>query len=94
MFTRLVRLHQDVAISTFLEKLKSNSSGWMKRTLNNKFAWQIGYGAFTVSESKMETVRQYIRNQEEHHKKMTFLEEFEALLKAHNIEYDPKYLFK
>ena len=90
----LVRLHQDMPISTFMEKLKSNSSGWVKRTLDNKFSWQIGYGAFTVSESGIEKVTQYIRDQARHHQKMTFEEEFIKLLKAHNIEFDRKYLFK
>ena len=58
------------------------------------FHWQDGYGAFTVSKSQMETVRRYIAGQEAHHRKVTFQEEFLALLKAHEIEYQERYLWK
>jgi len=58
------------------------------------FHWQDGYGAFTVSKSQMETVRRYIAGQEAHHRKLTFQEEFLALLKAHEIEYDERYIWK
>jgi len=90
----LIGLHQDMSVATFLEKLKSNSTGWVKRNFNSKFGWQTGYGAFSVSESRIEYVRRYIRNQKKHHSKMTFKEEFIALLKAHKIDFDPKFLFK
>jgi len=90
----LVRLHQDMPISTVMEKLKSNSTGWVRRTLDDKFSWQMGYGAFSVCEFRIERVRQYIRNQAEHHMKKTFEEEFIELLEAHNIKFDRRYLFK
>src|SRR5215472_15327539 len=77
----LVGWHQDLSISTFLEKLKSSSTGWVRHHLSKEFGWQIGYGAFSVSESQSEAVRRYIRNQKKHHSKMRFEEEFIALLK-------------
>jgi hypothetical protein len=58
-----------------------------------KFEWQEGFGAFSVSDSRREDVIAYIRNQEEHQKKPNFQEEFIALLKAHNVDYDPRYVF-
>ena len=57
------------------------------------FSWQSGYGAFSVSESNVEQVKLYIANQEEHHRKMTFQEEFRLLLKRHGIQYDERYVW-
>jgi len=64
---------------------------WPQR---DSFAWQTGYGAFSVSESNVDQFREYIARQEEHHKKMMFQEEFIAFLRRHNVEYDPKYVWK
>ena len=58
------------------------------------FAWQIGYGAFSVSYSNLDEVRQYIESQAEHHRTMSYQEEFIAFLKRHNIEYDERYLWE
>ena len=58
------------------------------------FAWQQGYGAFTVSPSQEDRVRQYIANQEVHHRTVSFQEEFVALLRAHGIEFDERYLWE
>ena len=74
-----------VAVSDFLSKLKSNTSKWMKQFCAD-FEWQGGYTALTVSQSEVERLRRYIRNQEEHHKKMSFEEELARLLKAHRIK--------
>ena len=92
----LARLRQDKAVSAVLRDIKANSSGWIHRTLPElrSFAWQGGYGAFTVSQSQAERVRRYIEGQEEHHRKYTFKEELVALLKAHGIEYDERYLWE
>ena len=92
----LARLRQDKAVSDLLRSIKANSSGWIHDSFPKlrSFHWQDGYGAFTVSRSQMETVRRYIANQEVHHRKFTFQEEFQALLKAHEIEYDERYLWK
>ena len=69
--------------------LKANSSKW----LSPKFEWQAGYGAFGVSASNRGKVIAYIENQEKHHKKMTFEEEFLAFLKKAGVEYDPRHVF-
>src|SRR5262245_22198501 len=84
----LAKLPPTIAISEFLEKLKANSSKWAK-SVRRGFGWQDGYSAFTVSESQVERVRNYIRNQREHHKKVSFRDELIALLEAHGVAYDP-----
>ncbi len=88
-------VHPTVAIADFIGKVKSNSSGWIHETFADlrDFDWQDGYAAFTVSPSVMPKVKEYIRSQPEHHKKMTFQEELIALLKKHDIEYDEKYIW-
>jgi hypothetical protein len=62
-----------------MSKLKSSSSGWAKRQTAGRFGWQARFGAFTVSESQVERVRRYIRNQEQHHRKHSFEDEFKVL---------------
>ena len=91
----LARLRQDKAVSDAIRDLKANSSGWIHKTFDTLqvFAWQSGYGAFTVSESQVPKVRQYIRNQLEHHRTVSFKEEFVALLKAHGIEFEEAHLW-
>ena len=88
----LAKLPPTIAVSDFLEKLKSNSSKWAK-SVKRDFGWQGGYAAFTVSESQVSRVRHYIQNQREHHQKSTFEEELIALLQAHGLSYDPKHLW-
>ena len=85
----LVALPGTIGYSTVIQKIKENSSKW----LGPKFEWQEGFGAFSVSDSRRDDVIAYIHNQEEHHKKRSFEEEFIALLKAHNVDYDPRYVF-
>ena len=91
----LAKLRQDKALSDVIRSIKANSSGWIHRTFErqNDFAWQSGYGAFSVSTSQVEKVRSYVANQEEHHRRTTFQEEFLALLDAHHVEYDARYVF-
>ncbi len=72
-----------------VQKLKGSSSHWMGKG----FSWQEGYGAFSVSPSQIEVVRKYIRNQEQHHRKRNFEEEFVALLHHCGMEYDERYVF-
>ena len=91
----LCSMHQDMSVSAAMRQVKSETSGWIHRefpTLDD-FAWQEGYGAFTVSRSNIDQVAAYIREQEAHHKKMTFEEEFIQLLDRHGVEYDLKYVF-
>jgi putative transposase len=84
-----------LSIATVMEKVKANSSGWLKERWPERsyFAWQTGYAAFSVSKSHVEQVKRYIGNQEKHHRKVTFQEELLAFLKKREIEYDPRYVF-
>ena len=84
----LAKLRPTISVSDFLSQLKSGSSGWGKRQTAGRFGWQARFAAFTVSESQVEHVRRYIRNQEEHHRIRSFEEEFKALLRAHHIDFD------
>ena len=84
-----------LSIASVMEKLKANSSGWVKERWPDRryFGWQTGYAAFSVSKSHVDQVKRYIGNQERHHRKVTFQEELLAFLKKHEIEYDPRYVF-
>jgi len=86
---------QTLSIAATMEKVKSHSSGWIKDRWPNKqyFAWQAGYAAFSVSKSNAEQVQRYIRNQEAHHRKVSFQEELLAFLHKQGVEYDPRYVF-
>ena len=78
-----------------LRVIKANSSLWVHETWQGAaFAWQAGYGAFSVSQSNVPAVVKYIRNQEQHHRKISFQEEFIAFLKAHRIPYDERYIWE
>lgn len=91
----LAKLRPDNSLSNILRDLKANSTGWMHKIFpeTKDFSWQNGYGAFTVSASQIEKVRNYIANQETHHAKISFKEEFIKLLRANEIEFDEKFLF-
>ncbi|MCZ7644728.1 MAG: IS200/IS605 family transposase [Planctomycetota bacterium] len=91
----LALLHPTIAPADFVRTLKAGSSRWIHETFSDLagFAWQTGYGAFSVSKSNVETVVAYIRGQEEHHRKMTFKEELLALLRKHDLDYDERYLW-
>jgi REP element-mobilizing transposase RayT len=79
-------------LSYAMRDLKANSSRWMSEH-GTPFAWQEGFGAFSVSPSQAPVVKRYVRNQAEHHKKRNFEEEFLLLLKKSGISYDPKHVF-
>ena len=87
-------MRTDVAVADAMRAWKSLSSGWVHKTFpaERDFAWQNGYAAFSVSESNADEAQRYIANQESHHRKQTFEEEFLALLKRHGIEYDPRFV--
>jgi putative transposase len=90
----LISLPPVVSISDALRFIKSNSSGWVHdKWPRRSFAWQLGYGAFSVSKSNVPEVLSYIRNQETHHRKVTFKEEFVDFLVKHEIEYDERYIW-
>jgi putative transposase len=88
----LFHLPPSMALARAVNLLKANSSKWMNER-GKRFAWQEGYGAFSVSESNTVAVAEYVRNQKLHHQKMTFEEEYLALLKKHGVEFDPKRVF-
>ena len=90
----LVSVTKTIALADLVRTIKAESSRWLKRysPIYNQFAWQEGYGAFSVSASLKSKVIQYIRNQEHHHEKRTFAEEFKVFLDAYGIEYDHRYL--
>ena len=92
----LAKLRPDKAVSNLLRDLKANASGWMHKVFPelNGFRWQDGYGAFTVSQSQVEQVSQYIRRQQQHHQKKSFKDEFIALLRINGIEFNERYLWK
>ncbi|GMV91489.1 MAG: hypothetical protein AMXMBFR82_12670 [Candidatus Hydrogenedentota bacterium] len=91
----LARIHQTVAVADLLREVKAGSSKWVHDTFPElrDFAWQGGYGAFTVSASQVNRVKTYFETQEAHHRKEDFKTEFLRLLKAHDIEYDERYIW-
>jgi putative transposase len=90
----LVSLPPTVSASYAMQFIKANSSKWARERFGKPFAWQIGYGAFSVSRSNVDAVVKYIQNQEEHHKTSDFKEEFLKLLRSHEVDFDEKYLWK
>ena len=92
----LCQLHRTMSISTLVEKIKSSSSSRIKEEPNlevKDFHWQTGYGVFTVSQSNVRQVIEYIENQDEHHRKRTSQDELRILLQKHEIEWDEKYVW-
>ena len=91
----LFSLSKNYALKKIVEEVKKGSSKWIK-TIDGKlkdFAWQDGYGAFSVSESNVADVKRYIERQEDHHRRMTFQDELRQLLVRHSIAFDEKYLW-
>jgi len=90
----LFRLSKNHALSKVVKNVKKDSSKWMKAEGVAGFTWQIGYGAFSVSASKVEVVSNYILRQKEHHKKQSFREEVEEFVRKYDvIAYDPQYFW-
>ena len=89
-------LPPSISISHLIQKVKANSSRWIneKKFVDGKFQWQQGYGAFSYSRSHRDVVIKYIMNQEMHHKKKTFQEEYVDMLNKFEIVYEPNYLFE
>ncbi len=92
----LVSMHPKQAPSDLMYELKRSSSLWINENkfVVGKFSWQEGFGAFSYSQSQISRVSKYIENQETHHKKKTFREEYLDFLKAFNIEFDERYVYK
>ena len=90
----LVGLRATHCLADVMRELKAVSSRWVHETIGLRaFAWQEGYGAFTVSAGRRDDVRVYIENQDEHHRTRTFREEYLDLLKRSGMEFDPRYVF-
>ena len=91
----LTKMSRLISVSDFLKELKIESSKWVKTKggLLAKFRWQNGYGAFSVGQHEIERVMSYIQNQEEHHRKKAFREEYRSFLQENNIEYDERYVW-
>jgi putative transposase len=90
----VTKLKPGTALAALVRAIKAKSSKWAKeREPRLQFAWQRGYGAFTVSESRLEAVRSYVRNQEEHHRTRSFQDELIRLLARHGIAYDERFLW-
>lgn len=91
-----IGLKPSMSISDLVRDMKNNSSNFVndRKLVKGKFLWQAGYGAFSYSHSHIKTVYDYILNQEKHHEKKTFKEEYFEFLKKFEVEYDEKYLFE
>ncbi len=91
----VAKFKADASVPAMLRIIKANSSKWVnehKSRTGPRFAWQTGYAAFSVSESQLDSVRAYVRNQARHHAKHSFKDELVALLRRHAIEFDSRYL--
>jgi putative transposase len=89
----LLSLLATLPLSKAMQLIKGASSHWMNENHTRDFAWQEGYGAFTVGISQKDQTISYIRRQPEHHKKRSFEEEFVTFLKKHGVEYDPQHVW-
>jgi len=92
----LVGTKPDCNLSDLVRDIKANSSRWIneQKYVTGKFEWQNGFGAFTVSQSGIKNLINYIENQEAHHRKKSFNDEYIAFLKAYEVNFKPEYLFK
>ena len=92
----LCKLSKKIALMKLLEEVKSHSLKWIKTKGEGyrNFYWQDGYGAFSVNPAEVDTTISYIANQHEHHKKITFQEEYRAFLKEYKVEYDERYVWE
>lgn len=91
----LLSIKPNCLLSDLMRDIKAGSSKWIneKKFVAGKFQWQEGFGSFSVSQSQLDKVISYIDNQENHHKKKSFKEEYVEFLKSYKIEYDDKYVF-
>ncbi len=91
----LCSLSKELAVAEVLRIVKANSSKWIHETFpqHDSFAWQAGYGAFAVSYSHLDGVKRYLARQAEHHRRITFQEEFRTFLRKHDLAFDERYLW-
>jgi len=89
----LLRIRPAQSAAEIVRVVKANSSKWVRAKWSSDFAWQTGYGVFSVSESNVPAVKKYIAEQEEHHKEHSFQEEFLAFLKKNHVEYEERHIW-
>ncbi|MEN8247587.1 MAG: transposase [Bacteroidota bacterium] len=91
----LCSLSRKIALMKLIEEIKSHSSKWIKTKGKQyqKFYWQSGYGGFSIHESQINSIKEYIKKQEEHHKTLSFMDEYRALLNEFNIDYDERFVW-
>lgn len=91
----LFSLSRVIKVSDLVEDVKTGSSKWMKTKGQQfkDFHWQRGYGAFSIGQSNVESLKRYIRNQKQHYKRVTFQDEYRKFLKAYGIDYDERYVW-
>ena len=91
----LFSLSKNHSLADVIKEIKRTSSVWIKTVADSqkKFSWQRGYGAFSVSQSQLAEVIRYIENQEEHHKRVTFQDEYRTFLRRYSIEFDERYVW-
>ena len=84
-----------MTVANLVEEIKTESSKWIKTKGSEfrNFYWQNGYGAFSIGQSQVPTVRRYISRQKEHHRRVTFQDEYRKFLKAYEVEYDERYVW-
>jgi putative transposase len=92
----IIKLKPDRSVAEIVRLIKANSSKWVNERYGEpgRFAWQSGYGGFSVSQSQFDVVRAYVRNQKAHHRTRSFQDEFRDFLSKHAIEFDERYLWK
>lgn len=92
----LFQFYPKQAVSEIMKSSKAKSSKWLNESklLDHRFKWQAAFGSFTYSEREISSIFEYVKNQEKHHQKLTFGEEYFEMLKAHKIDFLPEYLFK
>lgn len=92
----LIGLRPAMALAELVRDIKSDSSDWINRRklARGKFAWQEGYGAFSYGHSQLDTIIRYIQNQEKHHRRRSFRNEYLALLRKFEIEFKEEYVFQ
>jgi REP element-mobilizing transposase RayT len=88
-------LGRTITVANLVEEVKTGSSKWIKTkaTQFRNFHWQKGYGAFSIGQSNVEQLKRYIRNQKQHHRRVTFEDEYRDFLKRYNVQFDERYVW-
>ena len=92
----VVKLKPSQALSTVIQKIKGNSLEWIneQKRFKSRFAWQVGYGAFSISESQIPMVVRYLKEQEIHHQKLSFKDELTLVLDRHQVDYEERHIWR